>query len=63
LFFVYYNKSGTRMTSLSSSDTVARIGVGVRTTSESLLKATTKIGGEITGGDSLRFSVGIRNRT
>ena len=62
LFFVYYNKSGTRMTALSATDTIARISVGMRTTSESLLKATTKIGGSITGGDSVRFTVGIRNR-
>ncbi|MGH7679404.1 MAG: type II secretion system protein [Gemmatimonadaceae bacterium] len=62
LFFVYYNKSGTRLTALSATDTIARVSVGVRTTSESLLKATTKIGGSITGGDSIRFTVGIRNR-
>jgi prepilin-type N-terminal cleavage/methylation domain-containing protein len=62
LFFVYYNKSGTRLTELAVTDTIARIDVGIRTTSESLLKASTKIGGDITGGDSIRFTVGIRNR-
>jgi prepilin-type N-terminal cleavage/methylation domain-containing protein len=62
LFFVYYNKSGTRITSITNTDTIARISVGIRTTSESLLKATTKIGGDITGGDSIRFTIGIRNR-
>lgn len=62
LFFVYYNRLGTRMEALSATDTIARINVGIRTTSESLLKATTKTGGSIVGGDSLRFTVGIRNR-
>jgi prepilin-type N-terminal cleavage/methylation domain-containing protein len=62
LFFVYYNKAGTRMTALSNTDTIARVSVGIRTTSESLLQATTKIGGSMVGGDSVRFTIGIRNR-
>lgn len=62
LFFVYYNKAGTRMTALSAADTIARVSVGIRTTSESLLQATTKIGGSMVGGDSVRFTIGIRNR-
>jgi len=62
LYFVYYNKSGTRLTSLVNTDTVARVGVGIRTTAESLLRASTKTGGSMTGADSLRFTVGFRNR-
>jgi hypothetical protein len=59
---VYYNKSGSRITTVTATDTIARVHIGIRTTSESLLKATTKTGGDVTGGDSLRFTVGIRNR-
>lgn len=62
LFFVYRNKAGTRLTTLSATDTIARVGVGIRTTSESLLKATTKSGGSMVGGDSARFTIGFRNR-
>jgi prepilin-type N-terminal cleavage/methylation domain-containing protein len=63
LFFVYYNKGGTRLTSLVNTDTIARVGVGIRTSAESMLKAVTQTGGTITGGgDSLRFVVGFRNR-
>lgn len=63
LFFVYYNKGGTRLTALAATDTIARVGVGIRTSAESMLKAVTQTGGTITGGgDSLRFVVGFRNR-
>lgn len=63
LFFVYYNKAGTRLTSLVNTDTIARVGVGIRTSAESMLKAVTQTGGTVTGGgDSLRFVVGFRNR-
>ena len=63
LFFVFYNKAGTRLTSLATTDTIARVGVGIRTSAESMLKAVTQTGGTITGGgDSLRFVVGFRNR-
>lgn len=62
LYFVYYNKAGTRLTALANTDTIAAVGVGIRTTSESLLKATTKTGGSVAAGDSLRFTVGFRNR-
>lgn len=62
LYFQYFKKDGTAITAVTAADTIARIQVGIRTTSESLLKATTKIGGSITGGDSLKFTVGIRNR-
>ena len=63
LFFVYYDKAGTRITTLVATDTIARVGVGIRTSAESMLKAVTQTGGTITGGgDSLRFVVGFRNR-
>lgn len=63
LFFVYYNKAGTRLTSLVVTDTVARVGIGIRTSAESMAKAMTQTGGTTTGGgDSLRFVVGFRNR-
>jgi prepilin-type N-terminal cleavage/methylation domain-containing protein len=62
LFFVYYNKKGTRLTALSAADTIARISVGVRTMSESLRRATSTNNTTFSGGDSVRFTVGIRNR-
>ena len=63
LFFVYYNKGGTRITELVNTDTIARVGVGIRTSAESMLKAVTQTGGTTTGGgDSIRFVVGFRNR-
>jgi prepilin-type N-terminal cleavage/methylation domain-containing protein len=62
LYFVYRNKAGTRLTSLASTDTIASVGIGIRTASESLLRATTKTGGSMVTGDSLRFTIGFRNR-
>jgi hypothetical protein len=60
LFFVYYDQYGNRKTAIGT-DTIARISVGIRTTSESLRRATGS-STTIAGGDSLRFVVGIRNR-
>jgi prepilin-type N-terminal cleavage/methylation domain-containing protein len=63
LYFVYYNQTGGRVTTAALDTTIAAIGIGVRTTSESLRQATaTQIGSSIAGGDSIRFTVGIRNR-
>lgn len=62
LFFTFYNKSGVQMTALSATDTIARISVVVRTMSESLRRATSTQITSFTGGDSLHFSVGVRNR-
>ncbi len=62
LYFVFYNKNGTRISSLSATDTIARVSVGVRTTSESLRDAAATTLTTIAGGDSLRFSIGFRNR-
>ncbi|HYC49609.1 MAG TPA: prepilin-type N-terminal cleavage/methylation domain-containing protein [Gemmatimonadaceae bacterium] len=62
LYFVYRNKAGARLTALASTDTIASVGIGIRTASESLLRATTKTGGSMVTGDSLRFTIGFRNR-
>jgi hypothetical protein len=63
LYFVFYNQTGGRVTSQADANTIASIGVGIRTTSESMRQAAaTKSQTFITGGDSLRFTIGIRNR-
>lgn len=62
LYFVFYNRNGARISSPASTDTIARVSVGIRTTSESLRQATSTALASMTGGDSLRFVVGFRNR-
>lgn len=62
LFFVFYNKSGVRVTALTATDTVARVSVGIRTTAQSLRQASATTLANFAGGDSLRFVVGFRNR-
>ncbi|HJQ20477.1 MAG TPA: prepilin-type N-terminal cleavage/methylation domain-containing protein [Gemmatimonadaceae bacterium] len=70
LYFKYYNQKGTRLTWLPSLTTaspdsaVARAEVVIRTVSQSLRRATriNVQNTEITGGDSLRFNIGFRNR-
>jgi prepilin-type N-terminal cleavage/methylation domain-containing protein len=63
MFFVYYDQLGNRITNVAQANQIARISVGIRTTSESLRQATaTKTGTYLAGGDSLRFTIGIRNR-
>jgi prepilin-type N-terminal cleavage/methylation domain-containing protein len=61
LFFVYWNQQGVRVTDAAQASTIARVNIGIRTTSESLRKATGP-NMSIAGGDSLRFTIGIRNR-
>jgi hypothetical protein len=61
LFFVYYDRDGNRITSVAQAGSIARVSVGIRTTSESLRQASAN-NKRIAGGDSLRFVVGIRNR-
>jgi len=61
LFFVYYDQTGTRITDPAEAALIARISVGIRTTSESLRQATAS-NKTFASGDSLRFTVGIRNR-
>jgi prepilin-type N-terminal cleavage/methylation domain-containing protein len=62
LFFVMYNKSGVRITDPASTDTIARVSVGIRTFSESMRQASSTSLSTMTGGDSLRFVIGFRNR-
>ena len=62
LFFVFRKRDGVRVTTLAATDTIASVSVGIRTTSGSLLGATSSKAASEQGGDSLRFTVGIRNR-
>lgn len=63
LFFVYYDQQGNRITDVAQANLIARISVGIRTTSESLRRASaSSIQQTFVGGDSLRFTIGIRNR-
>ena len=62
LYFVFYNKDGVRVASAAATDTIARVSVGIRTTSESLRQASATTIASFTGGDSLRFVIGFRNR-
>jgi hypothetical protein len=64
LYFQYFNQTGGAVTTLAAATTIARADIVVRTTSMSL-RASTRInapGTQITGGDSLRFQIGFRNR-
>jgi prepilin-type N-terminal cleavage/methylation domain-containing protein len=63
MFFVYYDQNGNRITNVAQANQIARISVGIRTTSESLRRASaSQIQSTLVGGDSLRFTIGIRNR-
>ena len=62
LYFVMYNKNGVRVASPASTDTIARLSVGIRTSSESMRQASSTTISSMTGGDSLRFVIGFRNR-
>ena len=61
LYFIYYNQNGARITSLAQAAQIARVGIGLRTSPLSLRDAM-KLGGSMVGRDSLRLTVGIRNR-
>ncbi len=61
LYFIYYRQDGTPITSILQAAQIARVGIGLRTTPLSLKEAM-RLGGSMTGRDSLRLSVGIRNR-
>lgn len=61
LYFIYYRQDGTRITSAAQASQVAHLGIGLRTTPLSLRQAM-KLGGTMVGRDSLRLTVGIRNR-
>jgi prepilin-type N-terminal cleavage/methylation domain-containing protein len=62
IYFNYYNQNGGLVTSIANAGTIARINVGIRTTSESMRRATATDISTKTGGDSLKFVIGIRNR-
>jgi prepilin-type N-terminal cleavage/methylation domain-containing protein len=69
LFFLYYNQRDQPVTSVSyvtnadgelvPTDTIARIEIGIRTSSAGLHAGTTA---HTTATDSLMFTIGIRNR-
>ena len=61
LYFIYYTQNGARITSLAQAAQIARVGIGLRTSPLSLRDAM-KLGGSMVGRDSLRLTVGIRNR-
>ena len=61
LYFVYYGQDGTPITSIAQANQIARVGIGLRTAPMSL-KDALKLGGKMSGRDSLRLTVGIRNR-
>jgi prepilin-type N-terminal cleavage/methylation domain-containing protein len=62
LYFIYYAQDGTPITNVAQAASIARIGIGLRTSPMSMSQALQKLGGMIPGRDSLRMTVGIRNR-
>ena len=61
-YFIFKKRDGTQVTALAATDTISSVTVGIRTTAGSLLGATSSKAASEQGGDSLRFTVGIRNR-
>jgi hypothetical protein len=58
LSFLYYDMAGNALTAAADKNKIARIDVGIRTTSSSLrANSSTAV-----AGDSLKFTIGIRNR-
>jgi hypothetical protein len=62
LYFLYYRQDGTAITNVAQAALIAKIGIGLRTSPQSLSQALQKLGGTQAGRDSLRLTVGIRNR-
>jgi prepilin-type N-terminal cleavage/methylation domain-containing protein len=62
LFFKYYDKNGNALTAASDANKIARVTISVRTASTSVRQAVATAITTMTGGDSLRFVVAIRNR-
>ena len=64
LYFKYYDQNGAQITAVANASQIARAEVVIRTTSLSLRRSTriNVVNTEITGGDSLRFNIGFRNR-
>ena len=61
LYFLYYDQNGASITNVADASRIARIGIGLRTSPQSLRKSM-DLGGGMAGRDSLRLTVGIRNR-
>jgi prepilin-type N-terminal cleavage/methylation domain-containing protein len=62
LFFKYFDKAGAEVTTAANITKIARISINVRTASASIRQAVSTRISSFTGGDSLRFTVAIRNR-
>jgi prepilin-type N-terminal cleavage/methylation domain-containing protein len=62
LYFVFRRRNGAAVTSINAADTISSVNVGIRTTAGSLLGATSSKAASEQGGDSLYFTIGIRNR-
>ena len=62
LYFLYYRQDGAAITNAADAALIARIGIGLRTSPQSMSQALQKLGGSVAGRDSLRMTVGIRNR-
>jgi len=62
LYFVYYRQDGTPITNAAQAALIGRVGIGMRTSPQSLSQALRKLGGSQPGRDALRMTVGIRNR-
>jgi hypothetical protein len=62
LYFLYYRQNGTAITNVADAAQIARVGIGLRTSPMSLSQALQKLGGATAGRDSLKLTVGIRNR-
>ena len=62
LYFLYYRQDGTPVTTAAGAAQIASVGIGMRTSPQSMSEALRKLGGMTTGRDSLRLVVAIRNR-
>ena len=62
LYFLYYRQDGVAITNAADAALIARVGIGLRTSPQSMQQALQKLGGSVAGRDSLRMTVGIRNR-
>jgi len=62
LYFLYYRQDGAAITNAADAALIARVGIGLRTSPQSMQQALQKLGGSVAGRDSLRMTVAIRNR-
>lgn len=62
LYFLYYRQDGAVINNVAQAASIARVGIGLRTSPLSLSDAIKKLGGFVAGRDSLKLTVGIRNR-